>query len=1084
MNLKDVSQHSLSEHSNFDADEPIDSELVDSLSAVDVEPSSPASDAGLAPEPMFSALLRQAAAKLWGDDPVMTDFVMQVAPNLSELLGHVAAKGGDFVEQMKAAGKNTERYGDDQSMRSHLVNGLFPVLHVSQTLQRWGAPQFRRYDDTVRRIFIAGYVLHDWLKLPQVEAELEAAGVQHDTVNAVQHLEIVEGILRAWCGRLGLDKFLDPIGGAEALLHDLIYIACNTQIKWGTLRNLAALPKLALSGTQLDLAEQLSRLADLLAYVGRNPRDVVTHQTIHREISTLSDQRARFVYHHVADVRGVLTNFIHNVALDVRQSDECVPLLYAPSGVVYLARKQEDKFVPNMATVAEAVVERVRLVGGQRLRNSLTGFSRDGKGLKHAQYYTLFFNNLEMFDVAVQASAKLIHSGKDINAGKRYAKLATDEWLSEEADLDLPDDYRVDQLAEWCYMAEKIGRNLPGRGSVPKFLMETMGLDDLYADFLNVPRDTRAGGVGFHWYFVAGHYLKRNPGMDPAAWTERIAQLSRGIKTYLTNQHPTEEIDVTDDGFDDLRAYVQQILTFGPIEAEQKLEQQTPANDIPSALFRAELNRYSNAKKRGRGTTAMCTLCSSPFTVSKQREPASLFTPQVYSNKMALHGSSASRDICTICGLETMLRQLLMNRSDISGGNFEGQRLRYLFFYPTYFFTPETLEVFRILHKRLSRVRFTEMRRQLIEGGDEHAVIHLDPATWQRLEPIMTTPEEQFDEDEDRYLRMHFPENEPVTFYFIGVPPPSHKAKEAEAWVHPAFLALLLPLCTDVKVVASESQMPLMGEADELSETVLFDGAHAAIRYLVKKDRINIDELLPTLNRLVTAYLIHLDGNSGVGSGGFDYRWQDLPALARRLSDSPLYAFWYLKKWQRAAKVEAIPMGKARLYLEYYKQLSNGEDSHEGGVTMSHARNLTELYWQFYRARRPLNSNRILRPISVASKTIMDADRRLFDQDGLTEAVRGELQSFIDRVVSGRADGRLPRGSDREQRAEAIAAFADYFVKELFYGALNGDLSALRGKQINLLKSACEVLYRDLDAQYWADRSQKPEEDSTEVAVK
>ncbi|MEZ4684297.1 MAG: hypothetical protein R2932_59805 [Caldilineaceae bacterium] len=39
-----------------------------------------------------------------------------------------------------------------------------------------GCTQFRYYDDTVRRVFMAGYVLHDWLKLPEVEAELATHG--------------------------------------------------------------------------------------------------------------------------------------------------------------------------------------------------------------------------------------------------------------------------------------------------------------------------------------------------------------------------------------------------------------------------------------------------------------------------------------------------------------------------------------------------------------------------------------------------------------------------------------------------------------------------------------------------------------------------------------------------------------------------------------------------------------------------------------------------------------------------------------------------------------------------------------------
>lgn len=1040
----------------FDENEVLDFQTMADVSAE--ESSDESVDTTLAPEPLFSALLRMAARKLWGDDRVINDFVTHVAPHLSERLGHVTAKGGIFAEEMREAGaQDVERYGDDQSMRAHLVNGLFPVLHIAHTLQLWRAPQFRYYDDTVRRVFIAGYILHDWLKLPEVEKELEAAGVRHDTVNAAQHKEVVEQIFRAWGEKLHLDDFLRPAGGLEHLLHDLIFVACNTQVKWGTLRNLAALPRLVLPGPQLDLTEQLSRLADYLAYIARNPRVVANDRYIHSLLSGLSNRSARLVYHHVADVRGVLTNLVHNAALESRRSDDSVPLLYAPTGVVYLART-EANFAPDANAVAEAVVRKVRQVGGFRLANSLTGFGRDGKGLKYANYYNLFFETLDMLDVAVAAATKIIHEGKKPSAGKRYAKLGTDGWLDGDVDLELPDDFRVDQMAEWCFQAEKIARDVPGGGSASRFLIDAMGLGDLYEDFLAVPRDARAGGVGYHWYFAAGHYLKRTPGLDPTAWLERIREFARQLKGYLLEQQKeTEGQTAVDDGFGDLRQYVKQVLHFGPYI------QANGTDGAAAALFAVELDRYANAKKRGRGTTAMCALCSSPYTVNKQEEAAALFAPQVYSNKMTLHGSSAIRDICAICGLEMMLRQILMNRSNASGGRFEGRRLRYLYFYPTYFFTPETLEIFRILHTRLRRISFTELRRQLVIEADGESQLRLDPAIWQRLEPLLMTPEAEFNEEDDRYLRMHFPENEPVTFYFLGVPPPGRDAKDAESWVHPAFLALLLPLCVDVKIVASESQMPVLAEADELPETVFLDGAHAAIGYVVGRERVNLDRVLPALQRLTTSYLIHLDGNSEPGGKDF-YRWQQFPALARHLSESPLYAFWYLKKWQRKAKADGLPFDKAQLYLEYHRKLiQRGEDE------MSHARTLTELYRQFYRTRSR-KTHAVIRPISLAAETVLDADSRNFsDAEALVEAVHGRLYVRIRQLFREQL-AYPPQGSTIEEQDAAIAEFARYFVDDLYYGAFRGDKASLRGKQLNLIKNACEVLYRTADAAYWAER--------------
>lgn len=997
----------------------------------------------LASEPLFSALLRDVVGRQWPDDKVMADFVEHAAGPMSDHLGHFGAKGGEFVEERRAKGLEVEeRYIPDQTMRGHLVNGLFPALHLAETLQAWGAPQFRAYDDTVRRVFIAGYVLHDYIKLPHVEEQLEEAGFSHQDAVGPAQLEITERIFRRWCETLSLNEFLEPIGGVEAVLHDLIYIAANTQTRWGTLHNLSVLPRLALHPAQRDLAEQLSRMADYLAYIARTPQEVATDDSIRRELATLSNQTAHFTYHHLADNRGVLSNFIHNAALKVMSDEHRVPLLYAPSGVVYLEHKKASAR-PEVADVAEMTIERIQEAIARRLRLSLDGIKRDGKGLKYADYYWLFFNLPTFVELGVSVAFKNVHEGKKPSSGKRYAKMQNKGWLDpEEVDLDLPDDVRADQLAEWCYLAEKqITEKLP-EFDTQAFLLKAMDLEEIHDPFKAIPRDNRAGGVAYYWYFAAGHYLKRHPGLDPATWREQVEALARQLMEAVREAAEEASIPPPAQGgdWDDLRAYISRTLTLGSELAVGKKR----------TAFAEELHRYQNAKKYGRGTTRMCALCSSAYRVDKQSESAVLFGPQVYSNKLKLGGSQLRRDICSICGLEMMLRQNLMNRTAATGKDFENRRVRYLYFYPTYFFTPETLELFRRLYLRVRRVSFTELRRQLI---GEDGLVDFSPATLQRLEPVLLEPEEEVDPDEDRYVRLHFPEQEPMTFYFLGVPPPGRDAKDAESWVHPALLSLLIPLCVDVKVVTSESPLPLMVEADEFNETVFLDGPHAAISYLTGGEkRVNVDRILSTLQRLAVSYLIHVDANSVRRRNVFDYRWQDLPALARALDESPLYAFHYLKKWQRKQKLDSIPVNKARQYLDYFTYLKGEND-------MSHARHLTETYLKFYRSKR-YNSNSILRPISIAASTILDADERLFDRDGLVEAVYGELYSYIDRA--GREGlAYYPKGSDRESREEAMKEFADYFVNDLFYETLQGDKSALRGKQLNLIKSACEVIYRD-----------------------
>ena len=138
---------------------------------------------------------------------------------------------------------------------------------------------------------------------------------------------------------------------------------------------------------------------------------------------------------------------------------------------------------------------------------------------------------------------------------------------------------------------------------------------------------------------------------------------------------------------------------------------------------------------------------------------------------------------------------------------------------------------------------------------------------------------------------------------------------------------------------------------------------------------------------------------------------------------------------------------------------------------INHARELTQLYRQFYRAKR-WNSNSILQPVSKTARAILDADTKMFNSsEALMDAVYGSLHAFIDRAYREQL-AFPPRGSTRESQQTAMRAFVSHFVNDIFYGVFRGDKSALRGKQLNLLKNACEVIYLDEAAKDKAEREQ------------
>ncbi len=1028
----------------------------------------------LAPEPLFSALLKRAVEKIDPDDAVLQDYASCVAPRLSELLGHKTAKGGNFVVDKRAEGvtdADLARYGDDQSMRAHLINGLFPVARIARCLLRWEVLRFENdFDEQAYRLFCAGYTLHDWLKLPEVDAQLARAGLEHNTVNPAIHLSVVEQIIKEWCVALGLDNFLAPVGSLDTYLHDLIYIASNTQVKWGTMRNLQALARLDPEQKhQVNLATELSTLADYLAYLGRTPIDAARHPAIGTVLQSLSNGAARLTYHHVADVRGVLTNLINNAALNAYTVvDAREPLLYAPTGVVYLERRDAAPSPPQIRVVAEATIDKIRSICRETLVADLVGFGRDGKGLKYAPFYELFFTPRQLAPVVAKAAYVRTTGKKPGTAGTRYAKMRAVGMVPTGANVDLPDVPTVDMLAEGCALLEKIAQQYAPQLDAQASLLDSLQISDIGPAVTEIPRLSNTGGVPYQWYYAAGVAHQRNPGLSDTEWSERL----RETAIALGNELPDEP---NGSGWNDLLAYIAANLQFEGI----------PVNpDVLRAQLARELAQYHAARKT-RDAAAVCSLCSSSYSIREQRESGILFAPMVFTNKQPLHGNKAIRNICAICEMEMMLRQVLMNNSAAVGKRFEGRRLRYLYFYPTYFFTPETLVLLREVASQLRRLSFTTLRSLLLPAGDDtDGAADLELSTFQCIEDLLLDPSVTNDPGTDRLFRMRYSTTEPMTFAFVGIPPTSRDAKEAEAWIHPAFLALVLPLLLDVKVVASESMLPLFNEATELPETVAFDGAHPFVTYLTHTSRLNLDQVGPALQRLTSAYLIHLDGNATAGGSVYDYRWQDMPTLARTLATSPLYAFAYLKKWQRRAELESFGARKASLYLSYFRYLATKEKE---GLNMTHAQELVRLYRTFYRHAsdtdkpkiKKLSTNTILRPVSIVARVILEADLRFFEDDEfLIQAARGRLRNFIDGIDrNSGADGTIPWWIKAAEREEALDQFCSYFVSKIYREVFRGDRSALRGKQLNLLKNACEVVYLDQHRREWAERGEPKDRD-------
>ncbi len=1010
-------------------------------------------------QPLLQTLLMEV---IEAEDAVLQDFAHHIVGALSDHFATTGAKGGAFFREREVEGKSV-RAKHDQNLRAHLINGVLPALRIARLLAAWGSRTLRMWDETAERLFIAGYMLHDFTKIPEVKVYLKESGFAETEAPSPRMIPFLEQIFLDWGSKLGLDAFLKPLGGMGAVVQEIMFIACNTQVLWGTARPPGLFPKMRTRPEVYLAATTVSRLADLVAYAARTPRQMVAHETITKKVfgelavslHSQTERVGRLVYHHVAENRGLLLNFIHDGALRaLTVPNQRVPLLYAPSGVVYLERAGAPP-MPDPADLVAQIVADIRLKAGEELINKGKGAKRGNTGLQVDTSYDDYFDLREFVGKSVKLTQQFITNNKSEDRLQPIRGVV--EASKMPPALKDAKDARLDQLAEWAgLLYVQIRDRLKGWDFLG-WLMKMWALEDIQGTLALLQNHSALkGGINYWAFWAAGHYLKRHPGLSPEAVIERMEHWSEELAATLPSELPATA-QANEETWSELSDYIGRVLTIG-------------GTKTPSASLATESSRYINAKGKRGG--AVCTICGAEYSTRKAAETAVAFQPGVYTARIKLGGSDNKRNVCSICALEQLLRQLFVENLD-SGGKVEGQRVRYLSFYPTYFFTPETLKLVRRAYNAFKDIRLSDkdFRPVLVAALD-------DPQLWQRLAPFLLRKR-----DEQPSKRMvRYGESAEATFLMLGLrgfKDPS----DTESWIIPAFLSLILPICLDLKVVASESSVPLMLESDELQETTWFEGAHASIRDLTTyrwqdeqnrayedaTGRIMVDALLPMLKRFTAAALIHLDSEYAPP----DEHWSRFAPIAHALMESPLYVFHYLKKQERDDR--PMTPAQVRRYVRYAEEIFNDQ----GDVLMSYAKQLVELYRGFYRAKNIKNANSILRPLSVISDALLTADMRLFsDAESLIEVAYGELFKFMDRVGKGLADGRFPKGVSAPERDAAMRAFCTLFVTEVFVGVFNKDVAALRGKQLNLLKNACEVLYRDAQNQEWAERG--PDEEETD----
>ncbi|MBE8988600.1 type I-D CRISPR-associated protein Cas10d/Csc3 [Nostoc sp. LEGE 12450] len=1041
------------------------------------------------------------------EDFIIISFSENVLPKLIHQLVGATAKGGQFTEDRRSEGKNVERSKHDQSLLSHLLNGLFPTYRIIQKLKSSELetnPVKRQCEEKETRLFVAAYILHDfekfpdypiWLKENDTDDVFKNRDWRKDPAKKSDAPNLRRGYVKQKIQDFSLDSFLGE--DWENCIDDIVWLSSNAGDGSDADRGLEIRGlRPNLDGRVRNILHRLLKMSDLFASLLKHPRDVESdgrNEKLPELLNDLSNGQLTFSYHALSDNRGVLTNIINNALMDAHPQPYYTQLLYLPDGVVYLASKDAPPI--HTTDIPNQVVDKIKTLCSKQLTKRQTGFSRDGKGFKFADYYWLFFRANELMEVSINAAISILPDTKLASSGKRSESLQsfqTQGELPQNIDVVFGNEIQIDRLAEfgdiicrgiwskWQERANEYQKQFPKaeRKNIPDLnltekLAEYLGLLEEIPALRQIQSLKKTGGVPLDWYYLSAKYYQKNLGKNLA----QNIELMEGMVNYTSNLiKPILEDFEIPDGWSDLRTYVSRVISL-PTGAvvEPKPDQ-----------FLIEISRYNAAKVTGRGRENVCAISSSPYTVTEQMESATLFAPQVYSNRQILfNGQAAKRQICSIWSIEIMLRQIMMSKTNATGADFEGRKYRYLYLYPAYFFTPETNKFLQKAYNAISQTRFdAELRKHFVS---KEQVANFTTDNYQKLDDLLI--KQDISPEDDKTFKISYPDDETLTFFFIGLPP-GREPTDTESWVMPTWLAFALPLVLDVKVVASESPVPPFISGADFEETVLIDGEHQAIRSLIQKDNYRLDSILPRssekrefspLNVLTAAYSIHLEVNRKKDG---DPDWGKLADLARDLETSPLYVFHYLNKWLRKQdKIDSVSMAKVRLYLDFYYYFE------PEGKAVNQLRKLTELYRRFYRSKSQYaKANAILKPIDEAADVILKIDKSMAsDSDSLIDVVAARLAKLMNnvrrRAAEGKPtltliDGKWKPALTSEEERQAVYEFSKYFVKEIFEGSFKSDRARLAGTQLNLIRDTCEYLYRLADDE---ERKARPQDELDDI---
>lgn len=944
-------------------------------------------------------------------DPILRSYIETIVPAMEKEFACVYALGGDedylyqcLVPRMgeEKAKEVAQSYATkaDQSLLVHVLNALFITWKLLLYL-----PQNLQLSDVEKRLICLAITLHDYGKYRFEQNQ--------NTPRAYEVPEII-----AVCQELGEKLNFDLFWSDwRKYILEIAYLAQNTQFKIGA----NSVPSNWIINGQgfihndkrLEIPlRRLLAFGDIAVHLS-DPTGIKTDTagTRLREHIKHLNIKQKLVYHRLRDCRGLLTNGIHNIMLHFAKTLGWKPILFFAQGAVYLA--PPDSEIPNLETLQDFIWQQIKAVLTQAMCKGEIGFKRDGKGLKVAPQTLEIFSAADLIMTLPAVIKQTVRNEKDPATSKRLAKLDLDE---SEQELIKYADLRSDRIAEFLILAQR--EFFLTKQDYAPWVLKTLELSDRIT-----PEQTQvqSGGVNYGWYRVAAHYVAKHNTWDNEQVIEALEDIAEKLATWgEENNLLPEYASLTRDDF---YAYIAQYLDVSDWNLY-----------LPS--FEQELNIYTTTKTKNQ---PICSISSGEFAAEDQMDSVVMFKPQQYSNKNPLGGRRIKRGISKIWSLEMLLRQA---RWLARGGKLEDQQAVFLYIFPAYVYSPETIQAVRYLVEELKDINLWQVKDCWLK-----AEMHYEGL--QNLVWCDSDEDENANANEDKYSSRDLP--------FMATTYTTTRGKTVtDAWVKPAFLALAIPALLGVKMVATASPDPLYASDKEFFETVKLDGIAGFWNLLGLDASLRLQTLETALTRLLIVYCIHLDNRSNPP----DARWQAFNGTVRDIVTNVLNIFSIANEGLRRDKRERPSKDEVFHYWKYADILSQGDNLMKDKLKVT--KKLVSEYRKFYQVDLGESSHSMLLPLSKALETILSVPDN-WDEEELILQGAGQLQDALDRQEVYKRplikDKSVDYATRQAQELEAIQAFMTTCVQELFGLMCKSDRALLQENR-NRIKSGAEFAYR------------------------